>query len=778
MIYENAKLRVELFDKVSEQKDITKGTSMNTKFANQSTERKLSLQPLRNNFVVRQPNAFQSECPKFSKTRVPQKFDEMNDLLNPVTSNLVSTPQESKVMKIDNVIALGMFRINPSKTSRKDKFLHINKVRASVRTNSMVSLLQKGHFAKDCKTARNPGRRDRDARNAGYGGRYNGKRPAREEDEKALVVQDRLDTYDWSYQLEEEVTDFALMGFTSNPSISSSSNSEENSLANDSFKKGKGFHAVPPPLTGNYMPPKPDLSFAGLDIIMANVPPNDPNVDALVIVPAPMNPDHAPAQPVGLGNGFAPYWIGDNIPNNQTSWIEEDVEEEEEDSKEDPEEDLEEEPEDDDDDMEMDDEAEVIDPYIDDCSNYPPPPNSKDEETPPTSPVIPDADGQPIPPIASFGQNFHFDESSSTANLLTGNSKIVPTGPMCPNLGTAWKRLGKMKKLMSKMIDTEGRIKKKFKEQDHHFLGLGCDNIKMDRTVRNVMSDLSGLKKLVKGLSDRFDEYKRSKVFDAKRVLEKELVNERNGKEFYREFGEYMCQMLKNRQKSEGSFPLPLSSQVREPPAEPSARLVLAPYLDDPYVVTRDAAIAAAAVATSGIDDDDDNTAPMDSQPHEQRGFPCDTQTMLPRKSTRGNPPPPLKQDTVNRMIQESVEAAIRDERERVQNEANRAERPNVALVAQECTFEDFMKCSHITFRGNEGAIGLIRWIEKTEMVFTVSKCTEANKVVFAASTFQDRALTWWNSQVATIGIEAVTRKTWVEMKVMMTEEFCPPEEI
>nr|GFB05263.1 hypothetical protein [Tanacetum cinerariifolium] len=89
-----------------------------------------------------------------------------------------------------------------------------------------------------------------------------------------------------------------------------------------------------------------------------------------------------------------------------------------------------------------------------------------------------------------------------------------------------------------------------------------------------------------------------------------------------------------------------------------------------------------------------------------------------------------------------------------------------------------FMKCSPITFRGNEGAVGLIRWIEKTEMVFNVSKCTEANKVMFAAATFQDRALTWWNSQVATSGIEVVIRKTWAEMKVMMTEEFCPPEEI
>nr|GEZ75856.1 hypothetical protein [Tanacetum cinerariifolium] len=221
-------------------------------------------------------------------------------------------------------------------------------------------------------------------------------------------------------------------------------------------------------------------------IIMANIPLNDPNVDAPAIVPAPVNPDHAPAQPVGLGNVFAPYWIRDNIPNNKNGWIEEDAEEEEEDPEEEPE---------DDDDMEMDDEAEVIDPYMDDGSNNPPPLNSKDEETPSTSPVIPDADCHPIPPIASFGQNFHFGESSSTANLLTGNSKIILTSPVCPNLGTVWKGLGKMEKFMSERIDTEGRIKKKFKEQDRHFLGLGCDNIETDMTVRNVMSDFSGVKK-------------------------------------------------------------------------------------------------------------------------------------------------------------------------------------------------------------------------------------------------------------------------------------------
>ncbi|GJZ65730.1 putative ribonuclease H-like domain-containing protein [Tanacetum coccineum] len=39
----------------------------------------------------------------------------------------------------------------------------------------------------------------------------------------------------------------------------------EDSLVNDRFKIGEGFHAVPPPYTGNYMPSRPDLSFAGLD---------------------------------------------------------------------------------------------------------------------------------------------------------------------------------------------------------------------------------------------------------------------------------------------------------------------------------------------------------------------------------------------------------------------------------------------------------------------------------------------------------------------------------
>nr|GFB17507.1 hypothetical protein [Tanacetum cinerariifolium] len=64
--------------------------------------------------------------------------------------------------------------------------------------------------------------------------------------------------------LEKEVLDIREEEVTETV-FDNRSSDEKNSLANDRFKKGEGYYAVPPPLTRNYMPPKPDLSFAGLD---------------------------------------------------------------------------------------------------------------------------------------------------------------------------------------------------------------------------------------------------------------------------------------------------------------------------------------------------------------------------------------------------------------------------------------------------------------------------------------------------------------------------------
>nr|GEW90101.1 hypothetical protein [Tanacetum cinerariifolium] len=73
---------------------------------------------------------------KFAKQSIlgkPPMLGNIHALSKPVTSNSVSTPQESKVMNNDKVISPVMFRINPFKTSKEEKHVP-NNVRASART--------------------------------------------------------------------------------------------------------------------------------------------------------------------------------------------------------------------------------------------------------------------------------------------------------------------------------------------------------------------------------------------------------------------------------------------------------------------------------------------------------------------------------------------------------------------------------------------------------------------------------------------------------------------
>nr|GEY21005.1 putative zinc finger, CCHC-type, retrotransposon Gag domain protein [Tanacetum cinerariifolium] len=148
---------------------------------------------------------------------------------------------------------------------------------------------------------------------------------------------------------------------------------------------------------------------------------------------------------------------------------------------------------------------------------------------------------------------------------------------------------------------------------------------------------------------------------------------------------------------------------------EPSIHIAPVPRADDPYVMVRDAARG------NREDEDVDTAAPWDTQPPESHGS-------LP----------------------------IRDERERVRREATRAEGPVrdpvTAPIARECSFVGFMKCGPTQFHGTEGAVGLVCWFEKMENTFEISECVEVRKVKFATTTLHGRALTWWNSQVATLG--------------------------
>nr|GEW31621.1 retrovirus-related Pol polyprotein from transposon TNT 1-94 [Tanacetum cinerariifolium] len=91
--------------------------------------------------VVSQDNKYGTSVnTKFAKQLIVEnlpKVGETHVLSKPVTSNSIPTPQESKVVKNDKVIAPGMFRINPFKTSREAKHVP-NNIRASARTKPIT----------------------------------------------------------------------------------------------------------------------------------------------------------------------------------------------------------------------------------------------------------------------------------------------------------------------------------------------------------------------------------------------------------------------------------------------------------------------------------------------------------------------------------------------------------------------------------------------------------------------------------------------------------------
>ncbi|GKB63026.1 putative reverse transcriptase domain-containing protein [Tanacetum coccineum] len=104
--------------------------------------------------------------------------------------------------------------------------------------------------------------------------------------------------------------------------------------------------------------------------------------------------------------------------------------------------------------------------------------------------------------------------------------------------------------------------------------------------------------------------------------------------------------------------------------------------------------------------------------------------------------------------------------------------RPREAPVARQCSYKEFMSCQPINFKGTEGAIGLIRWFERTESVFSHSNCTEDCKVKFATGTLTEEALSWWNSFAQPIGIEEAYKITWVEFKKLLIKKYCPRTEV
>ncbi|GJT37661.1 hypothetical protein Tco_0937526 [Tanacetum coccineum] len=138
-------------------------------------------------------------------------------------------------------------------------------------------------------------------------------------------------------------------------------------------------------------------------------------------------------------------------------------------------------------------------------------------------------------------------------------------------------------------------------------------------------------------------------------------------------------------------------------------------------------------------------------------------------------PPKGMSTDVIQKLVADKVAEALATDWA-TQNNPNVAGRSGGsggqggAPPIRECTFVGFMKCGPTQYYGNEGAIELCRWFDKTKSVYRISECAERSKVKFAAATLQGRALTLWNTQVATLGLAVANRKSWEDMKKMMLE--------
>ncbi|GKC20618.1 putative reverse transcriptase domain-containing protein [Tanacetum coccineum] len=147
-------------------------------------------------------------------------------------------------------------------------------------------------------------------------------------------------------------------------------------------------------------------------------------------------------------------------------------------------------------------------------------------------------------------------------------------------------------------------------------------------------------------------------------------------------------------------------------------------------------------------------------------------------------PPRRLKKKSVKRLVEKRVAKAIEEyekSRANLDSAGSSGGNPGNAggtVNVQGCSHKTFMNGKPHSFNGTEGVVGLRRWIEKVEQVFETCKCAEEDKVMFAASTFEGRALTWWNGNVHTLGLVNANHIPWTEFKTMMTTEYCPATEI
>ncbi|GJZ27839.1 putative reverse transcriptase domain-containing protein [Tanacetum coccineum] len=119
-----------------------------------------------------------------------------------------------------------------------------------------------------------------------------------------------------------------------------------------------------------------------------------------------------------------------------------------------------------------------------------------------------------------------------------------------------------------------------------------------------------------------------------------------------------------------------------------------------------------------------------------------------------------LKKKSIKRLVEKRVAKAI-DEYEKTKANLDNAgssggnsENVGGTVNVQGFSHKELYEWNISTFNDTEGVVGLRRWIEKVEQVFEICKCAEEDKVMFVASTFEGRALTWMEQELWTLTLK------------------------
>ncbi|GJT11372.1 reverse transcriptase domain-containing protein [Tanacetum coccineum] len=151
----------------------------------------------------------------------------------------------------------------------------------------------------------------------------------------------------------------------------------------------------------------------------------------------------------------------------------------------------------------------------------------------------------------------------------------------------------------------------------------------------------------------------------------------------------------------------------------------------------------------------------------------------MPPKRTSTSETPAITLDALRQLIADFT-AALEAQAATMANadNPNRNTGPREPPVAKRGNYKEFINCQPFYFNGTEGAVNLIRWFERTESVFSRSKCAEEDRVTFATGTLTNDALSWWNAYAQPNGIEQANRITWTELKELLTNKYCPRTEV